>query len=86
MLLIKYHSGDKIKKNEMDGACSTYGRQGFGVETLGKNHLEDLGIDGMLILKWILRKRRGDLEWIDVAHDRDRCACECGNEPSGSIM
>lgn len=27
MLLIKYHLGDKIKKNEMDGACSTYGRQ-----------------------------------------------------------
>jgi hypothetical protein len=33
--------GDKIEKNEMDGACSTYGReerliQGFGGETRGK--------------------------------------------------
>jgi len=32
---------DKIEKNEMDGACSAYGReerrtQGFGGETLGK--------------------------------------------------
>jgi hypothetical protein len=25
VLLIKYHSGDHIKKNEMGGACSTYG-------------------------------------------------------------
>jgi len=26
-ILPKYHSGDKIKKNEMDGACSMYGGQ-----------------------------------------------------------
>ena len=34
----KYYSGDQIKRNEMGGACSTYGRQqrcirGFGGET-----------------------------------------------------
>jgi hypothetical protein len=38
-LLTQYCSGDKIEKNEMDGACSTYGGderriQGFGGETL----------------------------------------------------
>jgi hypothetical protein len=39
------------------------------------DHVEDLGIGGMLIVKWILRSRRGDAEWIDVAHDKDRwCA------------
>jgi len=27
------------------------------------------------------------MDWIDLAHDMDRWrgACECGNEPSGSI-
>ena len=34
--------GDQVKKGEMGGACSTYGRQArcisdFGGETLGKN-------------------------------------------------
>jgi hypothetical protein len=38
-----------------------YGRQerciqGFGGETEGKNHLEDIGIDGNIILKWIFKK------------------------------
>ena len=61
-------------------------RVGFGVETLEKEHLENLDIDGMLIVKWILRNRRWDVEWIDVAHDKDRCVCECGNEPSASVM
>ena len=37
-MLTKYCSGDKIEKNETDGACSTYGGegrriQGFGGET-----------------------------------------------------
>ena len=38
VLLTKYCPGDQIKKNKMDGACSTYGGeerciQGFGGET-----------------------------------------------------
>jgi len=38
ILLTKYFSDDKIEKNEMGGACGTYGRgercmQGFGGET-----------------------------------------------------
>jgi hypothetical protein len=29
----------------------------------------------------------GDMDWIDMAEDRDRWrgSCECGNEPSGFI-
>jgi len=35
--------------------------------------LEDLGIDGSVIVKWIFRKWDwGYLEWITVAWDRDR--------------
>jgi hypothetical protein len=41
-------------------ACGTYGGEvgtGFWWENLrGRDYLEDLGADGMIILKWILRK------------------------------
>jgi hypothetical protein len=36
-----------------------------------RDHFEDLGIGGMLIVKWVLTNRRGDVEWIDVAYDED---------------
>jgi len=42
--------------------------QGFGVETEGKDHLEDPGVDERIILSWIFRK----WDVIDVAQDRDR--------------
>jgi hypothetical protein len=40
-IISKYYSGNQIEKNEMDGACSTYGGkerciQDFGEETGGK--------------------------------------------------
>jgi len=39
-----------------------------------KNHLEDAGIDGSIILRWIFRKclGGGGIDWIDLAEDRDR--------------
>jgi len=52
-----------------------------------RDHLEDPGIDGRIILRKIFRK------WV-VGHGLDRSGsghelivstCECGNEPTGSI-
>jgi len=51
--------------------------------------LEDLGIDGRTILKWILKETGWkDVEWVNVVQDSFEVAgcCECGNEPSGSIQ
>jgi hypothetical protein len=39
----------------------------------GRNHLEDVGIDGSIILKWIFKEwDGGGIDWIDLAQDRDR--------------
>jgi hypothetical protein len=38
----------------------------------GRNHLEDPGVDGRIILKWIFKKWDGGMDWIDMALDRDR--------------
>jgi hypothetical protein len=39
----------------------------------GEDHVEDPGIDGRIILRWIFRKwDGGGMDWIDLAEDRDR--------------
>jgi hypothetical protein len=50
--------GDHINKNEIGSACDMYRRQRRciqGGEWREKGHLEDLGLDGRIILKLILR-------------------------------
>ena len=34
--------------------------------------LEDPGVDGRIILKWIFRKWDWVMDWIELAKDRDR--------------
>jgi hypothetical protein len=50
-----------------------------------RNKLEDLGIDGSTILKRILRKKVGCVDWIDVAQHWGKwwSFCEEGNEHVG---
>jgi hypothetical protein len=33
--------------------------------------LEDPRVDGRIILKWVLQKWDGGMDWIDLAQDRD---------------
>jgi hypothetical protein len=38
-----------------------------------RDHLEDPGVGGRVILRWMFRKWKGGcMDWIDVAQDRDR--------------
>ena len=37
-----------------------------------RDHFENLGLDWRIISIWILKKRNGDMGWIDLAQDRDR--------------
>jgi hypothetical protein len=34
--------------------------------------LEDPGVDGKIILKWIFERFGGGIDWIDLAQDRER--------------
>jgi hypothetical protein len=77
-----YYSGDQIEKNEMDWACRTYGGRevvhtGFWWGHLReRHHLEDPGLDGRIVLRWIFRTWNGGggggMDGIDLAQDRRR--------------
>jgi len=47
--------------------------KGSGLRNLsGRDHLEDPGIDGRLILRWIFKTRDGGgMDWIYLAQDKD---------------
>jgi hypothetical protein len=49
--------------------------------------LENLGVGGIIILKWNFKKRDGVIGWIDQAQDVRLMAgcCECSDELPGSI-
>ena len=52
---------------ERRGACRVL----VGKST-GRNHFEDPGVGGRIILKWMFEKWNGGMYWINLAQDRDR--------------
>lgn len=36
-----------------------------------RDHLKDLSTDGTIILKWILKVNCNDVNWINLAYDRN---------------
>jgi hypothetical protein len=36
------------------------------------SHVQDPGVDGRIILKWIFKQWDGDMDWIELAQDTDR--------------
>ena len=53
-----------------------------------RDHLEDTGIGGRLILQWIFKKWDGGGPGLGLSgsgQGQMAAFCECGNEPSGSI-
>jgi hypothetical protein len=36
-----------------------------------RDHLEEVGVYGKIILKWLLRWN--EMDWINLAHDREKC-------------
>ena len=34
--------------------------------------MEDPGVDGRIIIKWVFKKWDGGMDWIALAQDRDR--------------
>jgi len=73
-----YSSGDKIEKNEMGGACSTYGEMINGYRVLvgeleGKRPLARPRRRCEDNIKMDLQEvRYGGMDWIDLTQDRDK--------------
>jgi hypothetical protein len=84
--------GDQIEKNEIGRHVARNGeRRGIYRVWWGnlkeRARLEDLGIDGRILLRWIFRKWDGGHGLDSSGSGKGQVAgtCNCSNEPSSSI-
>ena len=57
----------------MGGHIPRMGERRSMYRVLGeRDNMEDPSAEGSIILRWIFRKCVGDMDWIDLAQDRDR--------------
>jgi len=61
----------------MGGSCSTYAGEVYAGFWWGnhieRDHFEDPGLYGRIILRWNFRKWEGvGMDWIDLAQDEDK--------------
>jgi hypothetical protein len=75
----------RSRGNEIGWTCGTHRRRGVGARTeiwwgklSDRDHLENLGVDDMIILQWILMKMDGSADWIDLVQIAG--CCEQGDE------
>jgi hypothetical protein len=83
----------KSRRVRWAGACSTHGKDekfvhNSGLTPKGRDHLEDVGVDGRIILKWISEGERVIKCGLDSSGSGEgpvAGCCEHGNESSSSI-
>jgi hypothetical protein len=51
-----------MKKNELGGACRTYGEEEIHIQGFDGDHMEDLHVGERIILKWMLKKWNGEMQ------------------------
>jgi hypothetical protein len=72
---------DEIKNSVMVRVCGTYTGFWWG-DVMNRDYVKGLDVDGKIMLKW---DGRHGLDCSGLGQGQVVGACECGNEPSGSI-
>ena len=60
-------AGHVARTGERRGACRV-----LWLKLREGDQLENPGVDGRMILKWMFEKWVGDMDWIDLAQDSDK--------------
>jgi hypothetical protein len=75
--LTNYYRAVKSRRIKWAGCVAHVGERRDAYRVLVEkpeenNHLEDTGVDGRMILKWILNMLDGGMDWIHLAQNRGR--------------